>query len=174
MWPLARRRGLSTTACALRPGTTWMDSFVSRLERTSGKTAKAEAKASSTDDILGAALTASGFESGRSAAKQAKPEPIRKQKDPAEELIDEINKIKERLSILPIKSAGALFGPGEGVMKIYHQLKEAEEMKKDEVGSRKATMRRHPVRPGGMALRCDLLTAAARKKREEDLRVLAA
>ena len=90
--------------------------------------------------------------------------------DPTEELMAEINKIKERMSILPIRSAGALFGPGEGVIKIYKDLKAQNEKQKAQ--KKQVPKRILHVKPGGFALPKALLTREATEKRNSEMAAL--
>eukprot|EP01061_Rhynchopus_euleeides_P046595 TRINITY_DN8926_c0_g7_i1.p1 TRINITY_DN8926_c0_g7~~TRINITY_DN8926_c0_g7_i1.p1 ORF type:complete len:228 (+),score=56.84 TRINITY_DN8926_c0_g7_i1:51-734(+) len=90
--------------------------------------------------------------------------------DPKEELMAEINKIRDRMSILPIKSAGALFGPGEGVMKIYEELKSTSD-KHTETTKVEKERRKMVLKQGVPDSRIPerLLTAEATAEREREL-----
>ena len=94
------------------------------------------------------------------------------QEDPTKDLLAELQKIKDRMAILPIKSAGALYGPGEGVMQVYHSLKkDAEDKKKKDEAAAKERLhtRQIALKPGGFHVSPSLLHPHAAERREAEL-----
>ena len=144
----------------------WLsESFTEKLEQLSGKgKGKAKATTDGNTDILGAALAERGL---NSSYENKIPE--MKKKSPPEELYEEIQKIKDRLSILPIKSSGAIFGPGEGVMKILEKLRAAEEQKKKKNILRMQSKRLVDVKRSGLRLPNDLLSEESIRDRQQQL-----
>eukprot|EP01064_Diplonema_japonicum_P020292 TRINITY_DN2949_c5_g1_i1.p1 TRINITY_DN2949_c5_g1~~TRINITY_DN2949_c5_g1_i1.p1 ORF type:complete len:149 (+),score=37.35 TRINITY_DN2949_c5_g1_i1:130-576(+) len=130
----------------------WNQGFLGKLGSISGKGAESKTAVKDATDFLGQALADSGYINETPVAGKKEPLKVKEQADPTQELIDEINKIKERLSILPIKSSGALFGPGEGVMQIYKQMQEAEVEKENSEKLKRIEKRRVQVLEGGFSM----------------------